>query len=146
MNGYYHAAIAASFLYYHDVTSAAVRPGTPVPPVALPPANMLISPSRLSQAAPTGHKQNKPVCDSYSLIISLIYSVWAQWHRQKSTYRTRMRARACENLHHLLIYKFNYLKNCLCHCALSVLTRLSVCSTRMFLSVPSVPKGFCNEY
>jgi hypothetical protein len=136
---YYHAALAASLLSYHageyrapgrSCPVDAVRPGTPVPPVASPPAN-IYKPVPASQVSQRRHKQNDGVCDTILSIITVYYVSLAQWHRQKTTYRARMRARARVNRFTLSISIFDYLKNCLCHCALPVKARLCVCDTRM---------------
>jgi hypothetical protein len=122
--------------------SISIAPGAdaPVSPVA-PPAMIFIRPSRQAQAAQTRHRQILLVCDTFSLMTSVVYLIVAQWHRQKPTYCTRRRARACVLRLLILIYYFNYLKKCLCHCSQLTLLRFSVCSCRMFLSVPSVPNS-----
>ncbi len=148
---YDNAAAAASFHVCHTgkgrypvpfrVITAALRPGAPIPPATVPPAKIDIPVSRLSQTAQTRHRQINFVCDIISLMISSYYIFMAQWHRQNLTYRARRRTRARVNFLILLIYNFNYLKNCLCHCAYSILTGLCVCSTRMCPVCAIVPNG-----
>jgi hypothetical protein len=137
--GRYHAAAAASLLShcpgeYRDpgrpYPVVAVRPGTPVPPVASPPAN-IYKPVLASQVAQRRHRQNNAVCDTIFLIITAYYISMAQWHRQKTTYHTCVRARACVNRFLLFNSIFDYLKNCLCHCATPIKTRLRVCANRV---------------
>lgn len=139
MTKYYHAAKAASL--YLFVIANDLRPASPAPPVAQRPANMLYPPSGLSQTAQTRHRQNKVVCATFYLIKLILYVVLAQRHRQKNTYCTHTRARARFWFPSILIYYFNYLKKCLCLCASPILMRLCLCSGRLCLSVPSVPKG-----
>lgn len=136
---HYHAATAASLLSHYPgehrdpgrpCPIVAVRPGTPVPPVASPPAN-IYKPVLASQVAQRWHRQNNAVCDTIFLIITAYYISLAQWHRQKTIYRTCVRTRARVNRFSIFISISDYLKNCLCHCASPIPARLCVCATRM---------------
>jgi hypothetical protein len=99
-----------------------------------------------AHTAQTGNRQKTPVCDTFSSIILLLYGLRHIRHRQIPIYRmTRARARAVKR-HNLLSILYYFKEKRLCHCALPVLTRLCVCSFRMFLSVPCVPKGECNGF
>jgi hypothetical protein len=149
----YKAALAASFksLCHTRVGGyplsfcyliASLRPGAPVSPVAQRRSNIYIPSSKMAQAAQTRNTQNTLVCDTFYLIISFICMWWHRRHIQITTYCRRTRARAV-NRPSLLSYYFNYLKIVCSYCSLPVLTWLCVCASRMFLSVPYVPKGEC---
>jgi hypothetical protein len=143
---YYNAAVAASLLSSASLNRmrATVSAGVLCPraPIAQPP--MMIKPTpKVAQSSHARHNQNSPICDTFFIINLIVCLLLAQWHNQKHTYCARTHARTRVSRFILLISIFDYLKKCLCHCAILILTRLCVCSTRMFLIVPSVPGGFC---
>jgi len=158
MINYNNAAKAASFESFHSLRRCperyvvgnpvyfcalqyALRPATPVSPIASRLPGLYIPPFEMAQVAQTRHRQNALVCATLSLIKSILYLGVAQWHRQNHNYCARARTRAVNRLYSLTYY-FYFIENCMCHCAYPVIARLCVCSTRMFLSVPCVPKFF----
>ena len=147
-----NAALAASFQYLchtgvdrYPVSCRALSPAVlsafPVSPVALRRTNIYIPSHFQAHTAQTGNREKTLVCSTFLLIILLIYGWWHIQHRQNPIYRMT-RARAVKPPC-FLSYLFYFKEKRLCHCALPVLTWLSVCSFRMFLSVPCVPKGEC---
>lgn len=138
----YNAAIAASLLSSNVFMCAPIGGALrPLAPVTAPP--MMIKPTpEVARSSHAWHRQNKLVCDTFSVVNFVAYVLLAQWHNQKSTYHTHAHARTRVNSFILLISKFDYLKKCLCHCARSILTGLCICSTCMFLIVSYVPRGF----
>lgn len=123
------------------VLSIAYRAAFPVSPVAQHTPYIYNPASKVAHTAQTRNIQNKLVCATLYLITSFTYVWWHIRHIQKSTYCMRARARAV-NRYSLLDLYSNYLKIVCSYCALPVLTLVCVCSFRMFLSVPCVPKIF----